>query len=45
MHIKFTCSHKFNIYNIYSKLYTKSHLKLASRSEEVFGPPLEDYFL
>jgi hypothetical protein len=24
-YIKFTCSHKLNIYNIYSKSYTKSH--------------------
>jgi hypothetical protein len=45
MHIKFTCSYKFNIYNIYSKSYTKSHSKLASRMEEAFGPPMKDYFL
>jgi hypothetical protein len=45
MHIKFTCSHKFNIYNIYSKSYTKSHSKLASRWEEAVGRPLDDYFL
>jgi hypothetical protein len=37
MHIKFTCSHKLNIYNIYSKSYTKTHSKLASRREEAFG--------
>jgi hypothetical protein len=36
MHIKFTCSHKLNIYNIY-KSYTKTHSKLASRREEAFG--------
>jgi hypothetical protein len=29
MHIKFTCSYKLNIYNIYSKSYTKIHSKLA----------------
>jgi hypothetical protein len=29
IHIKFTCSHKLNIYNIYSKSYTKTHSKLA----------------
>jgi hypothetical protein len=37
MHIKFTCSHKLNIYNIYNKSYTKIHSKLASRREEAFG--------
>jgi hypothetical protein len=37
MHIKFTYSHKLNIYNIYSKSYTKTHSKLASRREEAFG--------
>jgi hypothetical protein len=37
MHIKFTCSHKLNIYNIYSKSYTKTHSKLASKREEAFG--------
>jgi hypothetical protein len=37
MHIKFTCSHKLNIYNIYSKSYTKTQSKLASRREEAFG--------
>ena len=36
MHIKFTCSHKLNIYNIYSKSYTKTHSKLPSRREEAF---------
>jgi hypothetical protein len=36
LHIKFTCSQKLNIYNIYSKSYTKTHLKLASRREEDF---------
>jgi hypothetical protein len=29
IHIKFTCSHKLNIYNIYNKSYTKTHSKLA----------------
>jgi hypothetical protein len=37
MHIKFTCLHKLNIYNIYSKSYTKTHSKLASSWEEAFG--------
>jgi hypothetical protein len=37
MHIKFTCPHKLNIYNIYSKSYTKTYSKLASRREEAFG--------
>jgi hypothetical protein len=36
-YIKFTYSHKLNIYNIYSKSYTKSHWKLASRREGAFG--------
>jgi hypothetical protein len=36
MHIKFTYSHKLNIYNIYSKSYTKTHSKLPSRREEAF---------
>jgi hypothetical protein len=36
MHIKFTCLHKLNIYNIY-KSYTKTHSKLASKREEAFG--------
>jgi hypothetical protein len=35
---KFTCLHKLNIYNIYSKSsYTKIYSKLASRRKEVFG--------
>jgi hypothetical protein len=37
MHIKFTCSHKLNIYNIYSKYNTKTYSKLSSRREEAFG--------
>jgi hypothetical protein len=37
MHIKFTCLHKLNIYNIYSKSYTKTHSKLATRREDAFG--------
>jgi hypothetical protein len=37
MHIKFTCSHKINIYNIYNKSYTKIHSKLASKRKETFG--------
>jgi hypothetical protein len=37
MHIKFTCLHKLNIYNIYSKSYTKTHSKLASSWEDAFG--------
>jgi hypothetical protein len=36
-HIKFTCSHKLNIYNIYCKSSTKTHSKLANRMEEAFG--------
>jgi hypothetical protein len=36
LHIKFTCSYKLNIYNIYSKSYTKTHSKLASKREEAF---------
>jgi hypothetical protein len=36
MHIKFTCSHKLNIYNNYIKSYTKTHSKLANRREEAF---------
>jgi hypothetical protein len=37
MHIKFTCLHKLNIYNVYSKSYSKTHSKLASKREDVFG--------
>jgi hypothetical protein len=37
MHIKFIYLHKLNIYNIYSKLYTKTHSNLASRRKEAFG--------
>jgi hypothetical protein len=37
MHIKFTCSYKLNIYNNYSKSYTKTHSNLASWREEAFG--------
>jgi hypothetical protein len=37
MYVKFTCSHKLNIYNIYNKSYTKTHSKLASRREEAIG--------
>jgi hypothetical protein len=37
MHIKFTYSHNLKIYNIYSKSYTKTHSKLASKREEAFG--------
>jgi hypothetical protein len=37
MHIKFTYSHKLNIYNIYSNSYTKTYSKLASKREEAFG--------
>jgi hypothetical protein len=36
MHIKFTYWHKLNMYNIYNKSYTKTHLKLASRRKEAF---------
>jgi hypothetical protein len=37
MHIKLTCLHKLNIYNIYNNSYTKTHSKLASRRKEPFG--------
>jgi hypothetical protein len=36
MHIKFTCAHKLNIYNVCCKSYTKTHSKLASRREDAF---------